>query len=171
MIPLLLLEGGLLSVDTGLFWWVLITFVLFIFLIKQFAWGPILSALDERELNIKNSLEAAEKALAQAKDVADQNARMLHQAEQDAQRIRREAAEQAEVMRADMVEKAKAEAEKLIVDARKAIASEQKAAFEKLRAEVSALAVMAAEKVLRSEINAEKNKKLVDDFVGKLTRN
>jgi F-type H+-transporting ATPase subunit b len=171
MIPLLLLEGGLLSVDTGLFWWVLITFVLFIFLIKQFAWGPILSALAERELNIKKSLEAAEKALAQAKDVAEQNARMLHQAEQDAHRIRREAAEQAEVMRAAMVEKAKAEAEKLIADARKAIAIEQKAAFEKLRAEVSALVIMAAEKVLRSEINAEKNKKLVEDFVGKLTRN
>jgi F-type H+-transporting ATPase subunit b len=166
-----LFEGGLLSVDTGLFWWVLITFLLFIGLISKVAWGPILSALNERELNIKNSLEAAEKALSQAKDVAEQNSKALREAEAEAQRIRRDALDQAETLRADRVEKAKAEAEKLIEEARKAIDAEKKVALQQLRKEVATLAVMATEKILRAEIDAERNKKIVDEFVGNLNRN
>lgn len=171
MLTLFLWEGGLLSVDTGLFWWVLVTFLLFILLISKFAWGPILGALTEREENIKNSLDAAEKALAQARDVAQQNDKALREAEAEAQKIRRAAAEQAEALRADRIEKAKAEAEKLLDDARKTIDAEKKLALQQLRSEVGALAILAAEKILSSEINAEKNKKLVDDFVGTLNKN
>lgn len=166
-----LLEGGLLAVDTGLFWWVLLTFALFILAISKFAWKPILAALDEREENIRTSMQAAEKAMAQAQDVAKKNEETLRQAEAEAQRIRRAAAEDAEALRADRMEKAKAEAEKLIEDARKAIDAEKKLAMQQLRAEVADLAVRAAEKILNAEINAEKNKKLVDEFVGSLTKN
>lgn len=171
MQAIFLLEGGLLSVDTGLFWWVLLTFGLFIFVISKFAWKPVLAALNEREENIRTSLQSAEKALAQAQDVARKNEETLRQAEADAQKIRRTAIEDAEALRADRAEKAKAEAERMIEEARKAIAAEQKLAMQALRKEVAELAVLAAERILSSEINAEKNKKLVDDYIGSLNKN
>ncbi|MCS7074649.1 MAG: F0F1 ATP synthase subunit B, partial [Bacteroidia bacterium] len=46
----------------GLFFWTLIIFLTFFFLLKKFAWGPILAAIKEREQSIENSLQAAENA-------------------------------------------------------------------------------------------------------------
>lgn len=156
---------GLLDVDFGLFFWVLITFLLFLFLISKFAWKPILTALGDREKAIKESLDAAQKAKNDAEQISRDNEKALKEAESISQKIRKEALEEAETLRADRMEKAKAEADKLLEQARSTIDQEKKQALIELREEVARLAIHAASLILDEELDEKRNKKIVDRYI------
>lgn len=159
---------GLLDVDFGLFFWVLITFLLFLFLLSKFAWKPILNALSERESAIKESLEAAEKARADAEEISRENEKALKEAEAVSQKMRKEALEEAEALRADRAEKAKTEASKLLEQARATIEQEKKKALLELREEVSRIAIESASRILDEELDENKNKKIVEKYIREL---
>jgi F-type H+-transporting ATPase subunit b len=166
-----IIASGLLDVDPGLFFWIFITFASFIIFFTKFAWKPILGALEKRESSIKESMEAAEKAIKRAEQISRDNESALKQAETAAQKIRKEAVEEAEAIRADRMEKAKDEAAKLLEQARATIQAEKKKALEDLRNEVAELAVQSARIILESEIDESKNKKLVDSYIKNISTN
>ena len=168
---IILLKGGLLDVDPGLFVWIFITFILFITVLAKLAWKPILSAWQTREESIKDSIEAAERALKKAEEISKDNEKALKEAELVAQRIRSEAASEAEAIRADKIEKAKDEAAKLLEQARATIDAEKRRALQELRNEVADLAVKSARMIIDAELDADKNKKLVDNFINDLSKN
>lgn len=168
---IILAKGGLLDVDPGLFIWIFITFALFIFAFTKLAWKPILGALQKREESIKTSIESAENALKKAEQISKDNEKALREAEVVAQRIRKDAAAEAEAIRADRIEKAKDEASKLLDQARASIEAEKKKALEDLRNEVADLALKAARMIIDSELDADKNKKLVDNFIKDVSKN
>lgn len=164
-------RGALLSIDPGLFLWILLVFVLFIFLLSKYAWNPILHALQEREDNIKNSLEAAEKAMAKAEEISRENDSALREAELTAQKIRKDALQEAELLREERIEKARQEAEQLLEHARQTIEQEKKRALTELHDEVATLAIQSASRILDIELDKEKNKKLVDNFIREISQN
>jgi F-type H+-transporting ATPase subunit b len=163
--------GGLLSFETGFGIWVAISTILFLILMNKFLVPPIMEALNERESRIKDSLESAEKALEKAEKISKDNEKALKEAEIKAQKIRKEALEDAEVLRAEKIEKAKADAEKILENARTTIEQEKKRALNELRNEVAELAVQSATIILKSELNEDKNKKLVESFINNLSKN
>ena len=163
--------GGLLSFETGFGIWVAISTVLFLILMNKYLVPPIMEALNERESRIKDSLESAEKALEKAEKISKDNEKALKEAEIRAQKIRKEALEDAEVLRAEKIEKAKLDAEKILENARTTIEQEKKRALNELRNEVAELAVQSARIILKSEINENKNKKLVDSYINNLSKN
>lgn len=167
----LLAGGGLLSVDFGLAIWILITFLVFLGLLWKFAWGPITQALEEREQNIKDSLEAAEKAMNRAEKISKENEEALREAEQKAKQIRKEALEEAEQLRQERIEKAKEEADKMLEDARETIEQEKQRALDELRDEVAGLAIESASRIIDAELDEERNAKLVDDYIRNLSNN
>lgn len=160
---------GLLDVDFGLFFWVLITFLLFLFILTKFAWRPILNALGDREKAIKESLEAAQKAKEEALRISRDNENAMKEVEAMSQKLRKEAIEEAEALRADRTEKSRAEAEKLLAQARTTIEQEKKKALLELRAEVSKMAIEAASRILDDELDEDRNKKIVDRYIKELT--
>lgn len=168
---IILAKGGLLDVDPGLFFWILITFGLFVLLISRLAWKPILGALQARETSIKESIESAELALKKAEQISKDNETALREAEIFAQKIRKDAYAEAEAIRLDRIEKTKDEAAKLLEQARISIETEKKKAMEDLRNEVADLALKAARMVLDAELDATKNKKLIDNFINDVSRN
>jgi F-type H+-transporting ATPase subunit b len=163
--------GGLLSFNSGFAIWVAISMVIFLFIMYKFALPPIMKALDDRETNIRESLEAAEKALAKAEEVSKNNEAVLREAEAKAQQIRKDAVKDAEVLRADRIEKTRLEAEKLLSDARATIEQEKKRALAELRKEVTSLAIEASTKILKENMDTEKNQKLINTFVDDLSKN
>lgn len=163
--------GGILSFNTGFAIWVLISMLAFLYIMGKYAVPPIMKALDEREKRIKESLESAEKALAKAEQISKDNQKALRSAELQAQKIRKEALEDAEMMRSEKIEKAKQEAEKILVNARSTIEQEKKKALIELRNEVAELAVNAASLIMKSELDQAKNEKLVDSFLNDLSKN
>lgn len=158
-------KGGLLDIDPGLIIWTLITFGLLLVLLGRFAWKPIIKALQEREEKIKSSLEEAEKARRDAEGLIAKNNEVLAQAEREAQDIARKAKETADKLKSEITEQAKAEAAKLIASAKKEIDNEKNTALAYLKGEVAGMAVQAAGKIISANLDAEKHKKLVDDFI------
>jgi F-type H+-transporting ATPase subunit b len=163
--------GGILSFNTGFAIWVLISMLVFLYIMGKYAVPPILQALSEREQNIKDSLESAEKAIAKAERISEDNKKTLKEAELKAQKIRKEAIEEAELLRAERIGKAKKDASKLLEDAKKTIEQEKKQALSELRDEVAHLAIKSASMILEEELDEDKNKKLVDKFIGDLSKN
>lgn len=167
----LLASGGLLSFNTGFAIWIAISLVIFLLIMMKFAMPPIMEALEGRETKIRESLEAAEIALAKAEAISKDNEKALREAESKAHQIRKEAMEDAERIRNERVAKAKDEAEQIIEHAKADIEQEKQSALEALRKEVANLAIQSASMIIDAELDAEKNQKLVDNYINDLTKN
>lgn len=163
--------ASLLSPDAGLIFWIAVTFGLLLVLLRKFAWGPITSALTQREATIAESIAQAEKALAEAKQLQADNTKARREAEAQAQAILREAREEAERLRGEEVDKTRSQIKQMQDSAQAEIEREKQSALDSLRAEVADLAVQAAEKILRANLDADRQKKIVSDFLGDLSKN
>ena len=163
--------GGILSFNPGFAIWILISMIVFLWVMMKYAVPPIMKSLTEREAKIKDSLESAEKALAKAEQVSKDNQKALREAEAEAQRIRKQALEDAEVLRADRISKAKDEASQIVEQARASIEQEKKQALTELREEVAKLAIQSASMIIDQELDNAKNSKLVDKFIDDLAKN
>lgn len=158
-------KGGLLDIDPGLIFWTIVTFVILLVLLRLTAWGPIIKMLEEREEKIKNSLEEAEKARREAAALTEKNQEIMAKAEREAQEVARRAKENAEKLKTEIMDQAKAEAARLVAEARTQIENEMNSAISTLRKEVGDMAVTAAGKILATNLDSDKHKKLIDDFI------
>jgi F-type H+-transporting ATPase subunit b len=141
--------------SVGLFFWQSLLFIALILLLKKFAWGPILTAVEEREDGIKDALEAADKAKAEMQALNADNERILTQA-----RIERDALKEARDIKDKIVndakEQANSEADKILTSAKEQINIEKLKAITELKNTVATLSIDIAEKVLRSELSDKK---------------
>jgi len=151
----------------GLFFWALIIFVGLVFLLKKFAWKPILDAVNEREEGIKNALLSAENAKKEMQNLKSDNEKLLADARAERDLLMKEAREIKEKMINDAKSEAQEAGEKMISQAKAAIESEKNAALAELKNQVSSLSLEIAEKVLRDELsNKESQTKLVEKMLG-----
>ena len=88
--------GGLLSVDATLLWATLVVFALFAWILGKFAWGPLLKIVDEREKTIREQVDSAQLAAAEAKDLLAQHQEMLRGAGREREEILQKAVKEAE---------------------------------------------------------------------------
>lgn len=153
--------------EYGLFFWQTIIFVGLIFLLKKFAWKPILDAVNEREEGIKNALLSAENAKKEMQNLKSDNEKLLADARTEREIMLKEAREIREKIIADAKQDAQQQGEKLIEQAKAAINGEKNAAMADLKNQVSNLSLQIAEKILRSELsNKESQTKLVEQLLG-----
>ena len=156
----------------GLFFWMLVIFVALIFLLKKFAWKPILDAVNEREEGIKNALLSAENAKKEMQNLKSDNEKLLTEARLERDTMIKEAREIKEKMINDAKTEAQVAGEKMISQAKAAIESEKNAAMAELKAKVSSLSVEIAEKLLKDELsNKEAQTKLVEKMLGDVKLN
>ena len=166
-----IVAASLLAPNLGLFFWIAIVFGLLLFVLSKYAWGPITNALDERERTIDESIQRAERALAEAKQIQADNEKARREAEQEGQRILREARETAERLRTEEVEKTRAQIRQMQEQAQAEIEREKQGALDELRAEVADLAIRAAEKILQENLDAKRQHRLVDNFIDEMSQN
>ncbi len=143
--------------SVGLFFWQSLLFIALILLLKKFAWGPILTAVEEREDGIKDALEAAEKAKAEMQALNADNERILAEARIERDALLKEAREIKDGIVNDAKELANTEADKILTTAKDQINNEKMKAMTELKNAVATLSIDIAEKVLRSEL-ADKKK-------------
>ncbi|WP_309608339.1 F0F1 ATP synthase subunit B [Flavobacterium sp.] len=156
----------------GLFIWQVVIFVGLIFLLKKFAWKPILDAVNDREEGIKNALLSAENARKEMQNLQADNQRILQEARLERDTMLKEAREIKEKMIADSKTEAQAQGLKMIEQAKAAIESEKNAAMAELKAQVSNLSISIAEKLLKDELsNKETQTKLVEKMLGDVKLN
>ncbi len=115
------MDNPLVRLDPGLFIWTILTFLALLFLLAKFAWKPLLTALEERENKIKNSLEDAEKAKTELERLNAESEKIIAKARSEAQSIRVEAKAATERIKADLMAKAEADSKKILEEAEKQI--------------------------------------------------
>ena len=146
----------------GLIFWTTVVFTLLVLLLKKFAWKPILSAVDERNQSIKNSLAQAEKARNEMSELTANNEKIIAQAKVDRDVILKEARDMKNEIISEAKNKASKEAEKLVSTAKEQILNEKMKAITELKNHVADLSIEMAEKILSSELSdVAKQKELV----------
>lgn len=154
----------------GLFFWQTIIFILLIFLLKKFAWKPILDAVNEREEGIKNALLSAEKAREEMASLQSDNEETLKKARSERDSLLKEAREIKQQLIDEAKNEAKNEAKKIISQAQETIQNEKNAAIVDLKNQVAILSIDIAEKVLKEKLSDDQSQmNLVKDLVKEVT--
>lgn len=141
--------------SVGLFFWQLILFLTLLFLLRKYAWKPILTSVINREESIKEGLESAELAKEQMRQLKEDNKALLTEARTERDLIVKEAREAKDNMISEAKDKAKEEGAKMIEAAKSVIQAERNAAVNELKSQVAELSIQIAEKVIKSEISSD----------------
>jgi len=155
----------MLQVSYGTMIWMTIAFLVVLFILKKFAWKPILKALKDREDFIEDSLQEAEKVKNEMKELQSSNEKLLNDARAERDGLLKAARETKEAIISEAKQKAGEEGEKMIANAREAINNEKMAALTELKSEVGKLSVEIAERLIRHELEDSKTQ---NDLVEKL---
>jgi F-type H+-transporting ATPase subunit b len=166
--PLLLAESGFLEVRPGLIFWTLVTFVFASWVLRLVAWRPILARLEEREKTLQASLDAAKHERAEAEKLLGEQKAAIATARREAAEMVRKNAEDVERLRADLLAKARAQAEELKADAKRAIDDEKVKAVAEVKGVAADLAVQIAEKLLGEHLDTDKQRMLAQQYVESL---
>ncbi|MDR1864438.1 MAG: F0F1 ATP synthase subunit B [Bacteroidales bacterium] len=155
--------------DIGLLFWMLVSFLIVLFLLKKFAWKPILNMLHAREESIEQALKSADRAREEMHKMRADNEKILNEARAEREKIFKEAQEMKEKIVAEARESAKKEQSRIMEETRTAIQAEKNAAVKEIRALSADLSVRIAEKLLRRELSNDGQQKallkqLTDEF-------
>jgi F-type H+-transporting ATPase subunit b len=150
----------------GLIFWMIVSFSIILFLLKKFAWKPILTMIKEREESIEQALASAENAKEEMKKLQSNNERILAEARNERDLLLKDARDIREKMIAEAKGIATKEGERMLKSARENIQNEKMAAITELKNQVATLSIDIAEKILKSELSSdEKQKSLVNTLL------
>lgn len=158
----------LVTPEMGTILWTLITFTILLVLLSRFAWKPLLAMLDEREKSVKDSLQAAERARAEADEILRKNQEILAGARRETAALIEQGRKESETLRAEILAQARQEALDLVEQGKRQVQFEQKQAIDSLRRQVADLAIGAAERLIHSELDDAKHRELVAEYVKSL---
>ena len=162
----------LLTPGSGLLIWQAIIFLLLILLLRKLAWGPITSALKEREQNIAGALEAAEEAKKEMSRLKADNEKLLAEARQDRDAMLKEAMAIAHKIKEEAKEETSKISAKMLEDAKATIENEKRAALADVKTQVAMLSLEITEKLIRKQFGDGKAQKaLVNELVKDLNLN
>jgi F-type H+-transporting ATPase subunit b len=156
---------GLLNPDFGLLIWTFIAFAIVFFILKKFAWKPILSSLKERETGIADAIASAEKVKGEMAKMKSENEALMATAREERGVILKEAKEHSDRMISEAKEKARAEYDRIVADAQQAIQQQKNAALTDVKNQVGALVIEVSEKILRRELS---NKNEQESYIKQL---
>lgn len=153
----------------GLFFWQALILLVLITLMVKFAWKPIMESITAREEGIKDAIAAAENAKKEMQNLQADNERILKEARIERDALLKEARELREKMIADAKEDAQVQGQRLIEQAKAIIEGEKNAALSELKAQVSAISLEIAEKLIKQELSTKDAQvKLVDQLLGEV---
>ncbi len=156
----------------GVIFWMTLSFAIVLFILRKFAWKPILGAIKERENNISKSLKDAEKVEKEIASLNETKERIIEEANNEKIGI----VEQGKKAKEELLKEAKEEAHeqknRMIAEAKKAIEAERKNLADQIKKEITFLSVDMAEKILVEELSdKEKQKKFVMDNLENINLN
>tara|TARA_B100001750_G_C15193504_1_gene440044 strand:- start:167 stop:646 length:480 start_codon:yes stop_codon:yes gene_type:complete len=156
------------EVHGGTLFWSVITFLLLLVVLKKIAWGPIILALEDRENNIKDALNAAEEAKKEAEKVSSDYEQSIKDAQIKSQKIIADSKEAAEKVKESIEAKASEKAEAMLKDAKVQINAEKESAINEIKEIAVDLSIQAASKVIQRNVDTDDNRKLINDTISKI---
>ena len=163
-----LASNALIQVTPGLMIWTVLCFLITLYVLKRYAFGPIQKLIDERRERIRQSLTEADNARDEARRLLEEHRSLIGQARSEGEQILAEARRVAEAQRERVREETEADRQRRLEDTRKQIEAETRRALEQIRAEVADLSLIAAEKVTRKSLDDADHRRLIEEAVGEL---
>lgn len=160
--------GGLYDINTGLSVWTLIVFVSLLLILRKYAWGPIVDAVDSREKGIQAAIDGAAELNAEAAKLLEEHREQMADARRQASEILAEAKVASERVRKELEEKARTEAQGIVERALAEIERERDGALETLRRESVDLALAAASQLMQESFDQETDRQLVERYLNEL---
>lgn len=159
------MSSSLLTPDTGLIFWMLISFGAVLVILSKFGFPIITKALDKRKKYIDESILAAEMAYKKLEEVKTDSEKIIASAKDEHAHIIKTATQRRDIILEKAKEEAAKEAKHIVEVARKQINQEKEAALSDMRREIALLSVDIAEKVLRKNLK-EKDEQM--DMISRL---
>ncbi len=166
-----LAAGGITDLNPGLTLWTAITFLVLLVVLSRFAWGPIVSMLNERERTIGDAIDAAKKERAEAERLLGDQKAALAKAQREAADLARRNQAEVETLRQELTAKARKEADQLVTEARRQIAEEIQKAKADLKGQVADLAIDAASRLVKANLDDKAQRALVEEYIAQLPAN
>ncbi|MFI5183075.1 MAG: F0F1 ATP synthase subunit B [Vicinamibacteria bacterium] len=166
----LLASGGLTDIDATLFYSTLALFAIFAFILAKFAWKPLLQIIEEREKGVREAIDGAREANAEAQALLEKHKEMVREAGREREEILKKALQEADALKTDLQNRARVESDQIIARAKEQVEREKTAAIQELRSQVADLAIEAASKIVISSLSAEAQRKLVNDFIASVPK-
>ena len=164
----LIAASPLIDVVPGLMIWTIVCFGITLFVLRKFAFGPIQKTIDERRKRIRDSVEEAERARAEARKLLEEHRALIGQAKGEAGEILAEARRVADGQRERAREEIEVDRQRRLEDTRKQIDAETVRALEQIRAEVADLTLAATAKVTGKVLDRDDHRRLIEDAIGDL---
>jgi len=164
----MLAANALISVTPGLMIWTIVCFLIALFVLKRFAFGPIQKAIDDRRERIRLSIEEADRAREEAKNLLEEHRKLVGRAKSDAEDILAEARKQSDAQRERVREETEADRQRRLDETKRQIDAETQRALEQIRAEVADLTLVATAKVTGKVLDRDDHRKLIEDAIGDL---
>jgi F-type H+-transporting ATPase subunit b len=170
MIPVAAEESSnfLVSPNVGLMIWTVLAFFIAFFILRKYAWPQISAALERRQGAIEESIEMAERARAEARQLLEEYRDRLREARTQADEIVTRARKAGEVQEREALEDARRRREELLERTRRDIEAETRRAIQEIRGEVADLTVLATEKVTRKALDEDDQRRLVEEALREL---
>jgi F-type H+-transporting ATPase subunit b len=164
----MLAANPLIEINTGLMIWTLLCFGITFFVLRKYAFGPVQKLIDERRKRIREALDEADNARAEARRLLEEHKQLMSQARGQAEEILVEARQIAESQRVRMRDELEADRQRRLEETTKQIQSETARALEQIRAEVGELTVIATEKVTGKVLDDSDQRRLIDEAISEL---
>ena len=157
------MDNPLVQPDPGLFIWTILTFLVLLYLLRRFAWGPLLQALDSRQDTIRKSLDDAEQTRKELAQVQEESARIVAKARVDADAIIASSRIDAAKLQEELKQKARTQADGIIENAEKQIQLRTEQSLDQIRGEAVEISLMIASKLIQRNLSEEDNTRLIED--------
>ncbi len=162
----------LITPDVGTLFWMLLVFLTVLFILTKYAWKPTLKAIQNRSQTIEDALKSAEKAKEEMEKLQASNEKILAEARVERDKLLKEARSMKDKIISDAKEIAGQEAKGIMEAAKVTINNEKIAAISEIRDQVANLSLQIAEKVLRQNLENDKNQKdLIDNLMNDMKLN
>lgn len=155
----------MLDINIWNFIWSAVNIIILFILLKIFLFKPINKIMDERTRSIQEDIDSAKKSREEAEALKQEYAEDINEAKAEAQKIIMKAHEDAEAEKAVILQKSQEEADQLVSDANKAIECKRKRVLAQAQTQIADLAIEAASKIIGENVDDEKNRRLVDEFL------
>ena len=162
---MLVASNPLIQVTPGLMIWTVVCFLIALFVLKKYAFGPIQTMIDERRARITQAIEEADNARVEARELLEQHRALIGQAKSESAEILSEARKVSEAQMTRVREEAEVERQRRLEETRKQIDAETARAIDQIRNEVADLTLEATERVVGKVLDTADQRRLIDEAI------
>ena len=165
---MLVAANPLIKVIPGLMIWTLVSFAITFFVLKRYAFGPIQKLIDDRRERIRRSIEEADHAREEARNLLEEHRKLIGQARSEAEEILAEARRIADAQRDRMRQETEDDRVRRLEETKRQIEQATQQALAEIRREVGELSVLAAEKITRKSLTDADQQRLIDEALSEI---